>query len=126
MRSQPGLRRHRQIEQNVRPTHISIISDSVTQKSLNTLEKVNMELWTNGFIGNAAVNVPGRLCFAAHASESESMYSGGYNMQLSSQINVEVEFAENVDFRVFAVQLQRVSISPLGLLTSSLDKMQLK
>ena len=112
---------HRQIEQNVRPTHISIISDSVTQKSLNTLEKVNMELWTNGFIGNAAVNVPGRLCFAAHASESESMYSGGYNMQLSSQINVEVEFSENVDFRIFAVQLQRVSISPLGLLTSSLD-----
>ena len=112
---------HRQIEQNVRPTHIAIISDSVTQKSLNTPEKVNMELWTNGFIGNSAVNVPGRLCFAAHASEGESMYSGGYNMQLSSQINVEVEFAENVDFRVFAIQLQRVSISPLGLVTSSLD-----
>ena len=60
---------HRQIEQNVRPTHIAIISDSVTQKSLNTVDKVNMELWTNGFIGNTAVNVPGRLCFAAHASE---------------------------------------------------------
>ena len=112
---------HRQIEQNVRPVHIAIISDSVTQKSLNTKEKVNMELWTNGFIGNASVNVPGRLCFAAHASESESMYSGGYNMQLSSQINVEVEFAENVDYRVFAVQLQRVNLSPLGLLTSTLD-----
>ncbi len=112
---------HRQIEQNVRPVHIAIISDSVTQKSLNTKEKVNMELWTNGFIGNASVNVPGRLCFAAHAAEGESMYSGGYNMQLSSQINVEVEFAENVDFRVFAIQLQRVSLSPLGLLTASLD-----
>ena len=93
----------------------------MTQKSLNTPDKVNMELWTNGFIGNSAVNVPGRLCFAAHASEGESMYSGGYNMQLSSQINVEVEFAEAVDFRVFAIQLQRVSISPLGLVTSSLD-----
>ena len=112
---------HRQIEQNVRPIHLAIVSDSVTQKSLNTVDKVNMELWTNGFIGNDKVNVPGRLCFAAHASESESMYSGGYNMQLSSQINVEVTFAENVDFRVFAVQLQRVSISPLGLVTASLD-----
>ena len=52
---------HRQIEQNVRPTHLAIVSDSVTQKSLNSVDKINMELWTNGFIGNSAVNVPGRL-----------------------------------------------------------------
>ena len=107
--------------EHVLPKTFKITADSIVQKDLNTDYKIRAELWTNGFIGNTAVNVPGRLCFAAHASESESMYSGGYNMQLSSQINVEVTFAENVDFRVFAVQLQRVSISPLGLVTASLD-----
>ena len=103
------------------PIHFAIISDSVTQKRLNNKEKVEMELWTNGFVGNSAVNPPARLCFAAHASESESMYSGGYNMQLSSQITVEVTFPSTVDFRIFAVQLQRISISPLGLVQASLD-----
>ena len=112
---------NRELEQNVQQTHFAIISDSVTQKSLNSKEKVEMELWTNGFIGNSTVNPPGRLCFAAHAAEAESMYSGGYNMQLSSQVTVEVEFAEAVDFRVYAIQLQRISISPLGLVQASLD-----
>ena len=67
------------------------------------------------------MNVPGRLCFAAHASESESMYSGGYNMQLSSQVLVDVKFKVDVDFKLYAVQLQRISISPLGLVQASLD-----
>ena len=119
--AQSPIAAHREVEQNVHPIHFAIISDSVTQKSLNNKEKVEMELWTNGFVGNSAVNPPARLCFAAHASESESMYSGGYNMQLSSQITVEVTFPSTVDFRIFAVQLQRISISPLGLVQSSLD-----
>ncbi len=111
----------RELEQNVHPSHFAIVSDSVTQKSLNSKEKVEMELWTNGFIGNTVVNPPGRLCFAAHAAEAESMYSGGYNMQLSSQVTVELEFAQAVDFKVYAIQLQRISISPLGLVQASLD-----
>ena len=112
---------HREISTNVHPTHFAIISDSVTQKTLNTPEKVEMELWSNGFIGNAKCNSPGRLCFASHAAEAENMYSGGFNMQLSSQITVEVEFGEHVNYRVFAVQLQRVTVNSLGLVQASLD-----
>ena len=111
----------REIDTNVHPTKFTIISDSVTQKSLNTPEKVEMELWSNGFIGNAKCNSPGRLCFASHAAEAENMYSGGFNMQLSSQISVEIEFAEAVDYRIFAVQLQRVTVNSLGLVQASLD-----
>ena len=112
---------NREIHTNVKPTHFAITSDSITQKSLNTASKVNMELWNNGFIGNKFVNCPGRLCFAAHAAEAESMYTGGYNMQNSSQIVIDLEFAENVDFKVFAIQLQRVTINAVGLLQASLD-----
>ena len=112
---------HRDILNNVHPDHFAIISDSVTQKSLNTKEKIECELWSNGFIGNTVVNAPARLCFAAHAAEAESMYSGGYNMQLSSQVQIDVKFPVDVDFRIYAVQLQRISISPLGLVQASLD-----
>ena len=108
------------ISTNVHPTHFGIISDSA-QKTLNTPEKVEMELWSNGFIGNTKCNSPGRLCFASHAAEAENMYSGGFNMQLSSQITIELEFAEHVNYRVFAVQLQRVTVNSLGLVQASLD-----
>ena len=111
---------HRQIEVCVRPNHFAIISDSVTQKSLNSKAKVDIELWSNGFIGNSSVSVPGRLCFAAHAAEAENLYTGGFNMRQSSQISVEIQFAENVDFRVFAIQLQRISKGPLGRFTATL------
>ena len=111
----------REIDTNVLPTHFAIISDSVTQKTLNSAEKVQMELWSNGFIGNAKVNRCGRLCFASHAAEAENMYTGGFNMQLSSQISVEIEFAENVNYRIFAIQLQRVTVNSLGLVQASLD-----
>jgi len=111
---------HRVIEQNILPTHFSIVADSVTQRTLNTPTKIAMELWTNGFVGNSAVNVPGRLCFAAHASESETIYTGGYNMGNASQITVELEFAEAVHMRVFAVSLLRIDMDGVGRLSSTL------
>ena len=111
----------KEIQTNVKAKHFSITSDSVIQKSLDTSEKVEMELWQNGFIGNKFANSPSRLCFAAHASEAENLYSGAYNMFHSSQITVDLEYAEAVDYRVFAVQLQRVIINAKGLVISSLD-----
>ena len=42
-------------------------------------------------------------------------------MQMSSNVTVEVEFGEGVDFRVFAVQLQRVTVNSIGLIQASLD-----
>ena len=112
---------HREIETNVLPVHFALIADSVTQRSLDSKVKVQMELWTNGFVGNSFVNVPGRLCFAVHASESETVYTGGYNMSNSSQITVEVTFDEAVDFRVFAVSLQRIDMNIAGRLSSSIQ-----
>ena len=111
----------RVLDNQVQATHFSITCDSVTQKSLNTPEKVQCELWQNGFIGNDYVNSPSRLCFAAHAADAESMYSGGFNMQQSSQVTIEVEFAENVDFKIYAIQLQRITVNSLGLVQASLD-----
>ena len=80
-----------------------------------------MELWSNGFVGNSFCNSPSRLCFSSHAAEAENLWTGGFNMQLSSQVTVEVEFPEAVDFRLFAVQLQRVTLNSIGLMQSSLD-----
>lgn len=110
----------KEIQTNVLATHFSITSDSVVQKSLNTAEKVDMELWQNGFIGNKYANSPSRLCFAAHASEAERLYSGAYNMFHSSQITVDLEYPTGVDYRVYAIQLQRIIINAEGMIVSSL------
>ena len=112
---------HREIQAQVQATHFGITSDSVIQKQLDTPEKVGCELWQNGFVGNALVASPSRLCFAAHCAEAENLYSGGYNMAHSSNITVDVEFAEAVNFRIYAVQLQRVVINADGNLISSLE-----
>ena len=111
----------RDIIANVPVSHIGITSDSVIQKQLDTPEKVQMELWQHGFNGNPIVEPLSRLCFAAHAADAENLYSGGYNMAHSSNITIDLEFAQNVDYRVYAIQLQRVIIDGDGNIVSSLE-----
>ena len=111
----------RDIVANVQATHIGITSDSVIQKQLDTPEKVQMELWQHGFNGNSVVEPLSRLCFAAHAADAENLYSGGYNMAHSSNITIDLEFGESVDYRVYAIQLQRVIIDGDGNIVSSLE-----
>ena len=111
----------REVTNQVLPSKFKVIADSVTQKDLNTPEKVQMELYSNGFTQNGKFKNCGRLCFASHAAESTHHYSGGYNMQTASTVSFEFEFAEGVDYRIYAVQLQRVSIDSLGRVSASLE-----
>ena len=111
----------RDISEVVLPTQFKVVADSVTQKDLNNADKIQMELYSNGFTANSEFNNCARLCFASHAAESTHHYSGGYNMQLASNVSFEFKFAENVDYRLYAVQLQRCSIDSLGLIRASLE-----
>ena len=111
----------REIQDNIHPIAFKVVADSVTQKDLNTADKVQMELYANGFTKNSDFTNVGRLCFASHAAEGTHHFSGGYNMQLSSNVSFVFEFAANVDYKLFAVQLQRVSIDSLGLIRASLE-----
>ena len=111
----------RDVREQILPTKFKIVADSVTQKDLNTPEKVQMELYSNGFTQNSAFHNCGRLCFASHAADSTHVYSGGYNMQGASTVNFELEFPAGVDFRLYAVQLQRTSIDSLGRIRASMD-----
>ena len=112
---------HRELHNQVQANLFKITSDSVVQKQLDQPEKVALELWQNGFIGNKFASSPSRLCFAAHCAEAENLYSGGFNMAHSSNITVETKFAEKVDMRIYAVQLQRIVIDADGNVISSLD-----
>ena len=47
--------------------------------------------------------------------------TSGYNMQLASNVSFEFRFGQGVDYRLYAVQLQRVSIDSLGLIRASLE-----
>ena len=107
--------------QYILPTSFKVSADSVDQKVLDTSYKVKAELWSNGFAPPAAFKSPGRLCFAAHASQADHLYSGGYNMKLASNIKFEFSFAVACRYRLVAVQLQRVKIDSLGLVKSYLD-----
>jgi hypothetical protein len=49
------------------------------------------------------------------------MFSGGYNMQLASNVDVSFTFAEKVRYKVVASQIQRVTIDKLGKMRASLE-----
>ena len=103
------------------PSSIVVTVDAVVVKSLETPEKVRAELWTNGFTPNKDFPSPGRMCFAAHASGSDHLYSGGYNMRLASTVDFAFTFAENVSYKIVASQIQRVTIDAVGKLSASLS-----
>ena len=92
----------------VKPTHFEIVADSLTQKLLDTPEKISTELFTNGFNppSSGDFDSPGRLCFASHcSSDSTAVYAGGYNMTMASTIQFKFKFDQAVDYRLVAVQL---------------------
>ena len=103
------------------PTSITVTVDSIVVKSLDPPEKVKAELWTNGFIPNSTFPSPGRMCFAAHASRSDHLFSGGYNMQLASNVDFSFTFATACRYRIVASQIQRVTIDALGKLRARLE-----
>ena len=107
-------------EEYILPTSITVTVDSIVVKSLDTPEKVKAELWTNGFVENSTFKSPGRMCFACHAAQSDHLFSGGYNMQLASNVDFSFTFAEAVRYKIVAVQIQRVSIDAVGKIRASL------
>lgn len=115
-----GAAHDREIQDLVRCSFISVTADTIVQKMLDDPVKVNIELWSNGFVGNSLVSCPTRLCFAAHAAEAENMWSGAFNAYNVSQLDVDVEFAEDVVFKVYAVQLETCSLDPAGNIIASI------
>lgn len=108
-------------EDLVKPTKIRIVADAITQKNLDSNEKVEIELYENGFEENTDFPQPGRLCFGNHAAFNSHVYAGGYNMQLASTITYFFQFSEAVKYKIVAIQLQRCRIDALGRVTAKLD-----
>ena len=104
----------------IRPTSIKCTADAIVQRDLNNKQKVEAELWQNGFVPPDDFPAPGRMCFAAHAAEGAHIFSGGYNMNLASNVDFEFTFSEAVRYRIFAVQIQRVKIDSAGTIASFL------
>ena len=105
----------------IRPTSIKVTADAIVQRDLDTVQKVESELWQNGFVPPGDFPAPGRLCFASHAAEATHMYSGGYNMSLASNVDIEFAFAAACRYKVIAVQLQRVKINSNGRIRAFLE-----
>ena len=114
---------HRHSASNrIQPTSIKVIADSVVQRELDAPYKIKAELWANGFKPPHDFPSPGRICFAAHcAGTNTHMYTGGYNMQLASNVTIEVVFPQHVSYKIIAVQLQRVRMDNLGNLNAYLE-----
>ena len=105
----------------IKPSKIKVTADAIVQRDLNTPQKVDIELWTNGFVPPKDFPAPGRVCFASHAAEAAHIYSGGYNMTLASNVDIEFEFATACRYKIFAVQLQRVKIDSAGTIMAFLE-----
>ena len=98
-----------------------ITADSICQKDLGDKQKIDIELFEQGFDSNVDFPQPARLCFASGCCDNSYNYSGGYNMSLASNLSYDFRFDQAVKFKLVAVQLQRVRIDALGRITSTLD-----
>ena len=105
----------------IRPTVMRVLADTVVQKELDEVHKVDLESWCNGFTHPADFPAPGRICFACHCGESSHMYTGGDSMTLASNIVFELAFPSECRWKIIAVQYQRVTISTVGQLQTSLE-----
>ena len=105
----------------IKPTSIKITADSIVQRHLDTPQKVDIELWQNGFVPPVDFPSPGRLCFAAHSARSDHVYSGAYNMKNASNVDIEFTFGVACRYKVVAAQIQRVSIDAEGKIRASLE-----
>ena len=106
----------------IKPTSFKVTADSIVQKDLDTQNKVDAELWVNGFVQkNVDFKSPGRLCFAAHCASNSHVYTGGYNQQLASTIQYDFTFSGACRWKLIAVQLQRVRIDSTGRITATLN-----
>jgi len=105
----------------IRPSQIKITADAIVQRDLDTQQKVDAELWTNGFVGSDDFPQPGRMCFANHAGEGSHFYSGGYNMTLASNVDIEFKFPSACRYKIWAVQLQRVKVESPGRMRAFLE-----
>ena len=111
----------RSLKDYVLPTSFKITADSVVQRNLDSKSKIICELYANGF--NPPIEFPncGRLCFASDCCDSAHRYSGGYVMTLSSNITFEFSFDQAVDYRLIAVQYQRVTMDANGVMRSFIE-----
>ena len=106
----------------VRPTAFRVEADNIIQKNLDTKEKIEMELYSQGFVSPDDVfNQPARLCFGAHSSEADHKYTGGFHMTLASNIQFFFTFSADVKYKLVAVQYQRVKIDANGAVRAYLD-----
>lgn len=107
----------------VQPTLFRVTADTEVVRELDGAQRVKAELWTNGFgsKGNSTIDSPGRLCFAVHASESDSIYSGAWNQQNSTTVSYDVRFPSACYYKIVATQYERIKINARGSLESYLD-----
>ena len=105
----------------LRPNLIRVIADSITQKELDGKHKIDLELYSHGFVAPADFPSPGRICFAAHCGELSHVYSGGYDMTMASNIVVELRFPSACIWKIIAVQHQRTTIKVDGSVRAFLE-----
>ncbi len=109
------------VQDIVRPTKLRCVADAITQKNLDSAEKVEIELYENGFESNGDFPQFGRICFSNNAANNSHTYAGGYNQSLASTVTYFFQFAAAVKYKIFAVQLQRCRIDSIGRVSAKLD-----
>ena len=106
----------------IKATHFEVVHDMVVQKSLNTIRKIESELYTNGFAPPNDFASPARLCFASHcSSDSTALYTGGYDMSSATTLQFRFKFGVACDYRLVAVVYSSTRIGGDGLISSSID-----
>jgi len=104
------------------PTEVKLICDSVECIKYDTQDECRLVDYSHGYRRNDFFdgNVY-RLVFGSHGADTDRQFCGAMNFQGITQANLKLKFAQQVTFRVLAVQLGVTSITSSGRLVQKLD-----
>jgi hypothetical protein len=108
------------VESCVVPTKITLNVDSIVVRDFPTQDKCRIHLYQNGFVDNDHCATAARLCFGSHVADTHC-FSGAFNMSNSSNINLQLQFAQEVKYKLVSVQYQHVTISNQGALRAYIE-----
>jgi hypothetical protein len=107
------------LNRQVHPTKVQLWVDSILVREYKDTPFLTLELFKQGFVPNLYSDNCARICFGSHTSSRE--FTGGFNMQNSSNIRLVVTFDKQVRYQVRAVRLENITIDSTGTLRSSLE-----
>ena len=106
----------------ISPSKVKLIADSVQIIDQPDASEIRLIEYQHGFKRNEFYSGQTyRLCFSSHGAEDDDTFVGAMNFSHLSQVDLKIQWAEKVYYKIHAVQLVKNDITAQGYLKQTLE-----